>query len=124
MGIRFECQRCGACCTGEPGIVRVSEPEMENISRFLLLGHGDFKSRYLQSVKGAFSIGEDPEGRCLFYEKGCRIYDVRPSQCRSFPFWLKNFRSEETFRSLEKDCPGMGKGRLYSKEEILSILSA
>lgn len=26
-GIRFECRRCGACCTGDPGIVRVNERE-------------------------------------------------------------------------------------------------
>lgn len=122
-GIRFECRQCGKCCTGEPGIVRVSEKEMEEICRFLDMDLGEFKSRYLQSVPGEYFIGEDPEGRCFFYENGCRIYSVRPLQCRRFPFWLKNFRSEKTFRSLEKECPGIGKGSLYSKEEILAILS-
>ncbi|MDE1890651.1 MAG: YkgJ family cysteine cluster protein, partial [Planctomycetota bacterium] len=31
-GLRFECQRCGRCCRGEPGVVWVNKRELEEIS--------------------------------------------------------------------------------------------
>ena len=30
-GLRFECIRCGGCCTGFPGTVRVTNEEIEEI---------------------------------------------------------------------------------------------
>lgn len=36
-GLRFECTRCGHCCTGEPGTVRVYEEEIGTLASFLKL---------------------------------------------------------------------------------------
>lgn len=30
------------------------------------------------------------DSKCPFYKKGCTVYDIRPSDCRLFPFDLKN----------------------------------
>ncbi len=38
-GIRFECRRCGACCTGDPGVVRVNEQEIAEIAAYLVPIH-------------------------------------------------------------------------------------
>ncbi len=121
-GIHFECARCGACCTGTPGVICVDEDEIQAISKFLDLDAEDFKRQQLYPWKEGFSIKEHPDGRCIYFDKGCRIYPVRPMQCRTFPFWLQNLRSEEKWHKIEKECPGIGKGRLYEKEEILDIL--
>jgi uncharacterized protein len=121
-GIRFECKQCGQCCTGDPGLVRVSEKEILVICGFLEMGFTEFADRYLHSYGGWQVIREDRDGRCLFYENGCRIYGVRPLQCRTFPFWMKYLRSEKAFRTLKPSCSGLGKGRLFSKDEILAIL--
>jgi uncharacterized protein len=121
-GIQFECRQCGHCCTGAPGLVRVSEKEILAICGFLGIRPDEFAPRYLHLSMGGYSIREDQKGRCLFYENGCRIYGVRPIQCRTFPFWVKNLRNEKTFRDIEEECPGIGKGRLFTKEEILAFM--
>ncbi|MFO7965045.1 MAG: YkgJ family cysteine cluster protein [Desulfobacterales bacterium] len=121
-GIRFACLQCGKCCAGEPGTVYVGNNEIKSISDFLHTPILHVIERYLYPYRDAYSVREDDRGRCLFYENGCRIYPVRPVQCRTFPFWFENLRSELTWRQVEKECPGIGKGTLFSKEEILAIL--
>ena len=122
-GIRFACQQCGACCTGAPGVVRVSAREIEPIAAFLDIPAQELIATVLFPWEDGHSVREDADGRCLFYEDGCRIYPVRPRQCRIFPFWVSNLRSEARWDSIRRQCPGIGKGRRYSREEILDILA-
>ncbi|MFW6216905.1 MAG: YkgJ family cysteine cluster protein, partial [Desulfohalobiaceae bacterium] len=69
------------------------------------------------------SIQEDEHGACHFYcrEQGCLIYQVRPWQCKSYPFWFRNLRSKKNWLRASYQCPGIGQGRFYSAEQILSI---
>ena len=122
-GIRFACRQCGSCCTGAPGVVRVQGPEITAIADFLRMPVQDTIDTLLFPWKGGHSVREDEDGRCLFYEDGCRIYPVRPLQCRTFPFWVSILRSEARFDSVRRACPGIGQGRRYSREEILDILA-
>lgn len=123
-GIRFECLNCGACCTGEPGYVFVDERESIEISSFLGITKEVFVERFLYRVNDAYSIRECEDGRCLFYENGCSIYPVRPMQCRTWPFWLENMRSHKLWQCVAGQCPGIGKGHRYSREEILEIIES
>ena len=122
QGIRFTCQRCGACCTGAPGIVRVGPADIEAIAAYLNLTVPRLFQASLTSWNGGPCIREDDDGRCVFFADGCRIYPVRPTQCRAFPFWFNHLRSEDRWVALTRQCPGIGRGRRYSKEEILTIL--
>ncbi|MGA1840303.1 MAG: YkgJ family cysteine cluster protein [bacterium] len=121
-GIRFECQRCGACCTGEPGAVYIDINESGLITNFLGMKHQSFRKEYLRRLGNRYSIREDSRGRCVFYNNGCVIYNLRPNQCRTYPFWFRNLRAENKWRKVVQECPGIGKGRKYLKEEILKLL--
>ncbi|QTA87506.1 YkgJ family cysteine cluster protein [Desulfonema magnum] len=121
-GIQFECQGCGVCCTGSPGTVYVDKSEIACIAEFLGISVPDFTKKYLYPYKNSHTIREDSEWRCLFYDNGCEIYPVRPMQCRTFPFWFDNLRSEEKWKRISQECPGIGCGPLYSKERILEIV--
>ena len=121
-GIRFECQKCGACCTGGPGYIYVDDQEVRRIARFLDISRDVFVDRYLYPFRDSYSIAEYQDGRCVFFENGCRIYPVRPTQCRTFPFWFQNLRSEENWRGVCNRCPGIGKGPRYDKEEIFELI--
>lgn len=125
-GIHFKCTQCGHCCQGAPGIVRVSWGELDAIAGSLGVTITHLLNTGLAEPYGAaYRLHEDPEdGRCVFFENnGCLIYAVRPLQCRTWPFWFNNLRSEARWRAAARECPGIGRGRLYTKEEILELLS-
>ena len=124
QGLRFECQRCGACCTGESGFIFVDKREVVRIAKYLSQEVSCFIDNYLYAFRSGYSIGEHKDGRCLFYKEGCAIYPVRPTQCRTFPFWFENLRSFKRWRRAAKDCPGIGKGPLFSKEQIMEFIHA
>ncbi|MCD6117823.1 YkgJ family cysteine cluster protein [bacterium] len=122
QGLRFSCKQCGACCTGAPGIVRVSREDVKRISEFLNISKQDLFSKYLKTGEHGVVVREFDDGRCIFFDKGCRIYPVRPVQCRSFPFWFKNLRNEDVWKKTAENCPGIGQGELFSFEEILELI--
>ena len=121
-GIRFECRRCGQCCVGEPGTIYVTREEIASLAGHFQLTVEEFTQRCLYPFKDSFSIREDAQGRCLFFDDGCTIYPLRPNQCRTYPFWFSNIRSQRCWRRIEKACPGIGHGRRYSRDEILAIV--
>lgn len=119
-GLRFECTRCGACCTGDPGIVRVTDAELAAISGHLKLSFEEVHHRYVRMDAQGFGIREREDGACIFWaEDGCLIYPVRPLQCRLYPFWFRLLRNPDAWEAERKQCPGIGRGRLWSEEEIL-----
>ena len=121
-GIRFQCQRCGACCNGPPGTVFVDSTEISVIAGHLGMARDDFIARCLFPYKESYSIREKDDGACLFYDKGCTLYAVRPLQCRAFPFWFDIIRSKDRWDAVRRECPGIGKGSLYTREQILAIV--
>lgn len=124
QGIRFECQQCGACCTGDPGIIHVDKEEIVRIAEYNSVSVPDFMDTYLYPLTGGYSIREHSDGRCFFYQNGCTIYPVRPEQCKTFPFWFENLRSIKNWSRISQQCPGIGCGPLYSKERILDIVQS
>jgi Fe-S-cluster containining protein len=105
------CQECqGRCCTGESGYIYVTKTEIEKIAALLNLTINDFGVKYLFKKGYKFSIKEnkfEDSYECVFYDRetnGCKIYDARPSQCRTFPFWdYYKQRVDE----LKAECPGI-----------------
>ncbi len=122
QGLRFKCKSCGTCCTGDPGIVYVGKSEVARIAKYLSVKVSSFIEKNLYPFRAGFSIREHSDGRCLFYKNECMIYPVRPCQCESFPFWFENVRSLKQWRLVSKECPGIGNGQMYSKEQILRII--
>lgn len=105
------CEACGGnCCTGESGYIFVNQTEMQEIASYLKLGMSELKEKYLFKKGYKFSLKErrvDDSHDCVFFDrniKGCGIYPVRPSQCRSFPFW-PYFKTHEL--ELREECPGI-----------------
>lgn len=71
------------------------------------------------------SIKEKNNGECLFYDPAtarCAIYQVRPSQCRTWPFWPDILESPGQWAWASRRCPGIDQGRLWTESEIRSVL--
>ena len=118
-GLRFECTRCGRCCTGE-GYVWVDEERILEIVEFLDVSVEAIMRRYVRRVDGRLSLVEKEHADCVFWERerGCTIYPVRPLQCRTFPFWPEHLESPEAWRELATEVPGIGRGKRHGLIEI------
>ena len=121
-GLKFECTQCGNCCTGAPGFVWVSIPEIYRIAEFLGMRERDFVKQHVRQVNQRMSLIELPNGNCIFYDRGCKIYPVRPTQCRTFPFWKEIVANTMTWDRAAVDCPGMNQGRTFTEDEIDALL--
>ena len=119
-GLRFECTRCGHCCTGAPGYVWIDDGELQALAAFLNQPLDEVTERHTRSAHRGRTLREKSNGDCVFYDKaaGCTIYPVRPRQCRTWPFWHSNLRTPEDWERTRARCPGSGQGELISVEEI------
>ncbi len=117
-GLRFACQQCGKCCRGpEPGYVWVTEAEIEKLARRLAMSVDAFGRLYLRRIGGRYSLVERANHDCIFWENGCTVYEDRPEQCRTFPFWPEFIESRQAWATIAW-CRGKDQGKLYSKDEI------
>jgi len=110
--IGFQCTRCGECCTGEensvvvfPAAIRriatqTGEPWPETVEP---------PSTGEWDLQGNFHTLEwrikKRCGSCRYYEidAGCRVYEVRPLICSTYPFYL------EDGALLASECRGLGR---------------
>lgn len=121
-GLKFECTQCGHCCTGAPGYVWIQIQDIYRIAEFLGIDDREFVRKYVRKVDQKLSLIELAGGNCVFYENGCKIYPVRPSQCRTFPFWPEIVNRGSSWDKAAKECPGMNQGHHFTAGEIEEIL--
>lgn len=120
-GLCFECTQCGDCCTGAPGVVWVDDAEIEAIAEHLDKPIGEIRLLHTRIIRGRVSLTEFANGDCTYFDpttRGCKIYPVRPKQCRTWPFWNSNIESPKSWEETKKSCPGAGKGDFVSLDEI------
>ncbi len=120
-GLRFACTQCGACCRGE-GYVWVDPRRISELAEFLGLSREELGRRYLRRVNGRLALVDGPDGACVFWQHGCKVYPVRPTQCRTFPFWPEHLAAPEAWDEVAAVSPGVNRGRLYARAEIQRLL--
>lgn len=131
QGLRFTCTRCGECCRGpDPGYVEVDEAMIARLAEHQGLTPDAFSRRYVRWVAnlGVYSLTEKKNGDCIFWSdgQGCTVYEARPTQCRTFPFWPETIATPEAWDEYAADCPGMtrgkaGAGEAYARAEIEAL---
>ncbi len=127
-GLRFSCTMCGNCCTGPEGYVLVSDAEAAALAARLSIGVPEFLDRFTHSTSAGRSLTErlTPHGRdCVFLDREkipgkavCGVYEDRPVQCRTWPFWRSIVASRDSWDRAGRTCPGMDKGTHYSVQQI------
>ena len=129
-GLRFQCKKCSRCCRFEPGIVRLTEPDIARLAAWAKMERDAFVKAYCRLVTVILPSGKEDELLCLkekenfdciLWRGGCLAYGARPSQCAAYPFWPSILQSRERWEKEAGSCPGINSGRLYSKEEIAAI---
>ena len=122
-GLRFECTRCQRCCRLEPGYVFLSQRDLEAMAQAKSLTVAEFTARYCRTVDlggvRRLSLSETADYDCVLWNDGaCTVYESRPLQCRSFPFWDANLASPEAWSEAAASCPGIGQGPVRRAVEI------
>ncbi len=122
-GLQFECTQCGDCCTGAPGYVWVNAEEIAALAKHLGLPINEFEQKFVRKIGVRKSLIEFENGDCVFFDgkaRKCTVYEARPRQCRTWPFWESNIHSPKAWKKTCQVCPGSGQGKLYSVEEVLA----
>ncbi len=108
-GLHFKCTGCGACCRG-PGYVWINANEVARLANALNLSQSDFTKKYTRQVGNRLALLNDPRTEdCIFLKEGkeCSVYEARPDQCQSFPWWPEQLENEEEWKEEKKRCEGI-----------------
>jgi len=91
----------------------------------------DFYARYSRKVGARWSLTENViSGKydCVFLDRdtekpSCKLYEARPLQCRTWPFWSENLQSKKAWQRAKKEtpCAGMDSGRFIPAAKIRII---
>lgn len=95
---RFDCRRCGACCTAFEGL-KLTKDEAESLPLPPDKRHG-----IAELFDGTYFLKEP----CPFYNSaipGCEIYDNRPATCRSFPLYNQRGEDGHVYLGSVEICP-------------------
>lgn len=108
-GLRFKCTGCGKCCTGSPGYVFLSPPDLSRLANHFQLSEEEFCKKYTRTVDGQLCLLDSPENTdCIFLKQNrCTVYEARPVQCRTFPWWIHNLRNSEDWKEAGERCEGI-----------------
>jgi len=94
-GVHFACQpNCGRCCDQPGGIVYLSVDDAERLAAHAEMAVPDWLERDTRTTfDGRYVLkSRDEDGICIHLNdrQQCNIYEVRPQQCRAFPWWAEN----------------------------------
>ncbi|MBI1191159.1 MAG: YkgJ family cysteine cluster protein [Tepidisphaera sp.] len=127
-GLRFSCTLCGNCCTGPEGYVLLSDDDVTALAARVQVSREDFLARYTKDTRRGLSLAEkqSPAGLdCIFLDRDkipgkavCGVYEDRPAQCRTWPFWNSNLHSRFAWDRAKRGCPGMDQGQRHSVQQI------
>ncbi len=125
--LRFECTQCGECCwtRGEYAHVYVTQEDMLRMAASAGLETKEFRSLYTVRGDDGWVELDFPGGRCVFLDPVtnlCQFYDVRPTQCRTFPFWPELLRAGRWTAEARRICEGVGQGREVPADEVAERL--
>lgn len=140
-GLRFKClkEKCdrNCCKVHAPDVIAglvspgasISNEEISRIAEAMSVPEFNFREQHVTAARGIQSL-KIVNRACTFFDhdKGlCKIWltfpDAVPSVCRSwYPFSKHTLASEMFWKSAGESCPGIGKGELFTEEQILQKL--
>ena len=142
-GLTFTCSQCGNCCTGGPGYVWISDEEIGRLAKHLNISRAAVIEKYCRRIGRRYSLKENrtPQDNydCVFLKeipmrgrdgtpgvkRICTVYEVRPLQCRTWPFWDGLLGSKKKWDEAGKRCHGINAGsRQFTQAQIEALRDA
>jgi len=131
--IAFECKFCLDCCRGR--FIYLTLYDIKRIAKhhdpqdFVVLTTENEQIRFILAYR-EWDLG------CIFHdpETGkCKIHDYNPLICQIYPFMVSHkplgiegeepfeYRGEKLWLYYDESCPGIGKGKTITREEIAEL---
>ena len=106
-----------------PGFVWVNNEEIAAIAAEIgMQDVAAFEAQYVRTIGVRKSLIESEENYdCVFLDgttRKCTVYNARPRQCRTWPFWDSTTRTPQAWAATCEVCPGSGTGKLYQLDVI------
>lgn len=124
-GVRFQCQGSGKCCVsrGEFGFVYLTLDDRKRMAKVLKMTTSAFTRKHCAVTDGVHHLKET-DADCRFLEgTRCGVYEGRPVQCRTWPFWPEVMSAKTWAKEVKAFCPGVGRGPVVSGDEIRATLA-
>jgi uncharacterized protein len=68
-----------------------------------------FTKKYCAQTDGVYHLKDGDGGQCIFLnEKRCGVYQGRPTQCRTWPFWPEVMSAKIWNKEVAAFCPRSG----------------
>ena len=111
-GVSFQCQPdCGRCCDQPGGIVYLAPTDAEKLAEHAGMDVEAWLRRdCTKTLDGRYILrSRQGDGICIYLneKKQCNVYQVRPQQCKAFPWWSENLRSKRSWNKVKESCPGL-----------------
>ena len=127
-GLPFSCTAYGNCCKsrGEYSHVYLREEEVTAMARHLEMDLVEFVRTQVKVEDGWITLlpGLD---QCQFLDDAgrCTVYEVRPVQCRTWPFWDINLDRKVWTEEVNAACPGSREGgEVHTADRVDAIARA
>jgi len=92
-------------------IVYLSRNDVERLAQHANLTVPQYlKKDCTTTLDGRYVLrSNQSDGICIYLDenKQCTIYEVRPQQCKAFPWWAENLRSQRSWKQVKASCPGL-----------------
>ncbi len=89
-----------------------------------------FKRRYVRMRDNRYALiekkAQSGDFDCIFLkDKKCMVYQARPVQCRTYPWWKENLRTPESWKLASEGCEGINDAApIVPFEQIERMVSA
>ena len=135
-GLGFDCTECGKCCKVS-GDVWLAPEEVAGVAALLNVTAKAFREQHVRAVLSPSDASDEDEelegswmclkrkqhdGGCTFLKESgqCAIYEARPIQCETYPFWPSIVKSMETWEDeavVPDNMPLQSGERYWSADE-------
>ncbi len=127
-GLRFGCTMCGNCCSGPEGYVLLTDVEIAGLAKRLRMSVQDFTDEHTHMTPEGRSLREKKSEKgldCTFLDREkipgkavCGVYEDRPAQCRTWPFWESVIKTRASWERAKRVCPGIDTGKKHDLVQI------
>lgn len=90
----------------------------KSLESFAQLGEFSFTG-FIDKPSRQWYLTGDSNG-CQFFKDGkCTVYEARPTQCRTFPYWPRNIVDGKFTTDVTNSCPGINLGNSLQADELM-----